>query len=67
MVYGGPSLEEKLKGMNCIKCGNELLTHYANYPETYRSISGKIYSYSRNLMMPADNESIVKEFPGIYE
>ena len=65
-LYLGPPLKDKLKGMNCIKCGNELLSNHAQYPETYRSISGKIYSYSRSLIIPPDETSIVKEFPGIY-
>ena len=65
-VYVGPSLDNKVKGINCISCGLSLDRNYAKYPETY-VVDGERHSYAREVVLPDDNQSIVKEFYGIYE
>ncbi len=65
-VYVGPPLAEKMKGVKCIKCGNNLDNNFAYYPETYLA-NGKLITYQRNTEIPDDSESLVKEFYGIYE
>lgn len=65
-VYIGPSIEEKLKELKCIKCQAELANTHSNYPEKYLGCDGKIYLYTRETEMPVDENSIIKEFPEIY-
>jgi hypothetical protein len=65
-VYVGPPLDNKLKGLDCSHCGSSLEGNYAYYPETYIA-SGKKHSYCRPTEIPPDDQSIVKEFEGIYE
>ena len=65
-VYLGPPLEEKIKGLNCVSCGKPLKNNYASYPDLYIA-DGKQYAYSRDMVLPSDSQSIVKEFYGIYE
>jgi hypothetical protein len=64
-VYIGPPLDDKLKGMNCSCCNKPLENSYAYYPETYL-FSGNKYFYKRSLDIPPDEDSMVKEFEGIY-
>lgn len=65
-VYVGPPLEQKIKRLNCSICGQPLENNYAFYPATY-ILNGRKYSFQRPEEIPPDDESIVKEFEGIYE
>lgn len=64
--YVGPDLKTKLKETLCSGCGSPLDGHWAAYPETYIA-EGKEYRFERDRMLPPDDESIVREFEGIYE
>ena len=65
-VYVGPPLAEKLKDINCVSCGKLLDGNYGYYPEVYVS-DGNQHTHKREIEVPDDNLSIVKEFYGIYE
>jgi len=65
-VYIGPPLAEKVKGIRCVSCGEYLIGNYAYYPETYIA-DGKQHAYRRNIELPDDKQSIVKELFGIYD
>ena len=64
-VYIGSPLQEKLRGMKCLVCHNELAGNFAYYPETYY-VDGELYNFSRDTVIPDDNDSFVKMFYGIY-
>ena len=65
-VYIGPPLDKKVKGMKCVNCGGNLEDNFDYYPETYIA-SGAKYTFTRNMEIPTDKESLVKDFYGIYE
>ena len=65
-VYIGPPLKEKLMSVKCSCCGTPLGNNFAYYPETYM-VNGELYSFNRPLEIPSDEDSIIKEFDGIYE
>jgi len=65
-IYVGPPLEIKIRKLKCVSCGNLLDGNIARYPDTY-IIEGNKYNYERDLVLPNDSSSIVKEFYGIYE
>ena len=65
-VYVGPPLEEKLLDAICSQCGRGLRGNWAYYPEAY-VVDGQVFSYERASVIPPDEESIVREFDGIYE
>ena len=65
-VYVGPSRSLKLRDQRCVACGVSLATNFAAYPETY-VVGGETFHYVRDRVLPNDAESIVREFPGIYE
>lgn len=63
-LYIAP-LDEKLKEVRCTHCNNFLSNNYAYYPETYVK-NGKIYHFKREMVIPPDEESVIKEFEAIY-
>ena len=65
-VYVGPPLKEKLMGMSCLSCGASLDKNFAYYPDTY-VVNGELYSFERPQEIPSDEDSVVKEFDGIYD
>lgn len=65
-VYVGPPLAEKIRDMKCVKCGKKLEENFSYYPENYIS-DGQRIAYQRSTMIPDDNQTLVKEFYGIYE
>ncbi|CAM4106093.1 hypothetical protein [Shewanella denitrificans] len=65
-VYIGPPLDEKVVNMKCINCGVFLDGNFAYYPDTYLA-GGDLIIYQRDTLIPDDNESLIKEFYGIYE
>lgn len=65
-VYTGPSLIEKLRDLTCMNCGGALSGNFAYYPETYLA-DGEIHSFKRSQEIPPAEDSIIKEFYGIYE
>jgi len=50
----------------CSQCGRGLRGNWAYYPEAY-VVDGQVFSYERASVIPPDEESIVREFDGIYE
>lgn len=65
-VYVGPSLREKLRNIKCIECGESLGENYAFYPSNYVA-GGNIFNYEKSLEIPLVENSIIKEFDGIYD
>jgi hypothetical protein len=65
-IYVGPPLNEKLRGIKCIKCAINLDSNFAYYPENY-FVNGEMFTYRRDVLIPRDNESLVREFYGVYE
>lgn len=65
-VYVGPPLAEKLSQISCSQCARTLGGNWAYYPETHL-VDGKVRSYKRPTRIPPDEESIVREFYGVYE
>lgn len=65
MVYVGPDLKQKLKGVTCINCSAALDVNYAPYPENY-FVNGQILKFDRPLEIPSDPDSLVVEFDEIY-
>jgi len=65
-VYTGPSRNEKLKTLVCIKCNKNLADTVAPYPENYLTISGMLKKWTRPYKYPDESKSIIKEFPAIY-
>ena len=65
-VYVGPPRAEKLRELHCVTCGVALSGNTAAYPETYVA-GGELFHHARDNILPNDDESLVKEFPGIYE
>jgi len=65
-VYVGPPLEEKLKGMRCVKCGALLSETQAAYPDHYRDDGGSVHEYERSELIPDDKDSMVVEMLDIY-
>lgn len=65
-VYVGPPLEERLKDLACLKCGCNLGTSWAFYPEKHLTDTGRIEVLQRPMQLPPDDQSIVAEFPEIY-
>lgn len=65
MVYVGPDLKQKLKGVACIDCGVSLDASYAPYPENY-FVNGRTLKFDRPLEIPPDADSSVVEFDEIY-
>lgn len=64
-VYVGPNLEQKLDGLCCVECGEDLRKTYALYPEQYMS-NGEIVNFKRPNEIPPDSNSVVMEFDEIY-
>lgn len=65
MVYQGPSLDQKLKGLKCVQCGNDLSATYHNYPEKYLS-DQTVVNFEHPMQIPDDSESFVLEFDEVY-
>ena len=66
MVYLGPPLEEKLKVVFCSQCGETLSDTASAYPETFRDKAGALNTYVRPREMPADDQSVVRDFDQLY-
>jgi hypothetical protein len=65
LVYTGPPLVEKLKGMSCIQCGTNLDQSLTSYPDRY-FVNGLIFEFSRPKEIPPASDSLVMEFDEIY-
>ncbi|MEW5960982.1 MAG: hypothetical protein AB1801_24920 [Chloroflexota bacterium] len=65
-LYVGPSLEDKLRDVQCPICDVILFDHYSEYPEKYLGSDGVIHKHIRENEIPSDDTSIVKEFLEIY-
>ena len=66
MVYLGPPLEEKLKVLFCLQCSAPLSRTARVYPETFRDKTGFLRTSTRPREMPADDQSVVRDFDQIY-
>ncbi|MBL0319078.1 MAG: hypothetical protein IPP74_07295 [Alphaproteobacteria bacterium] len=66
MVYRGPSLEEKLKEIECITCKAKLGESTAPYPEFYFK-NGQVFKYIKLIRIPENESSILLELDQIYE
>jgi hypothetical protein len=66
MVYLGPQLEEKLKVVTCLQCGETLSRTARAYPETFRDKTGALKTYLRPREMPVDDQSVVRDFDQLY-
>ena len=49
----------------CVSCGKSLADTLQAYPETYLDKSGRILRHKRQTILPADSESVVREFDSI--
>jgi hypothetical protein len=65
-IYVGPPIEDRLKGLHCMKCGSSLLTTWAYYPEKHLNEHGEITEMKRPEEIPPENQSMVVEFPELY-
>jgi hypothetical protein len=65
-VYVGPPLEEKLLEATCPQCDHGLNGNWAYYPETH-VVDGQVLTHARSSIIPPDEESLVREFDGVYE
>lgn len=65
-IYIGPPLQAKLENTNCVACGINLQNNFAPYPETY-VVDGSLFNFQRDLELPSDSDSFVREFYGVYE
>ena len=66
MVYVGPPLNEKLKTLSCSQCGEILCRSGRQYPETFRDSNGVVLAYERPREIPADGQSVVRDFEQLY-
>lgn len=65
-VYFGPALEELINHIHCIQCGKELKNNVAPYPETFIGEDMSMGHIDRPQNIPADENSIIVEFPELY-
>lgn len=65
-VYIGPERSRRLKDLSCLTCGEPLDKNSAPYPDTY-VINGRPFQFQRELLIPDDASSVVRELPDIYD
>lgn len=60
------ALEQRLAKLTCERCGKALAENWAEYPDTY-VVDGTSHRFPRESVIPATEDSEVREFPGIYD
>lgn len=65
MACLGPTLEEKIRGCDCVRCGGPLTALLQRYPESYLDSSLRLLKHVRGRIPPRDSDSIVREFDSI--
>lgn len=66
-IYSGLDLGAKLKGIDCVSCTHSLTRNWMEYPENYVDKSGTIRQFARPPEIPDDKDSVIVEFPEIFE
>ena len=61
----GQTLEEKIRGWDCVGCGGPLTALLQRYPESYLDSSLRLLKHVRGRIPPRDSDSIVREFDSI--
>ena len=66
-LYCAPDLDEYLQSVACSNCDQQLGGNWAHYPETYMDETGELKRFVRSNEFPDDSESIVVEFPDVFD
>ena len=64
-LYAESSSNERLQGMNCVKCNSTLADVSSEYPNSYLH-AGEICKFDLPTEIPEDGDMFFKEFYGIY-
>jgi ribosomal protein S27E len=60
-------VSDRLKALECMKCGRKLCESAQAYPDSYRAGDGCVKTFDKPHIIPPDSASEVVEVPSIYD